>query len=157
MAEGSLERRGRLLESFTIADRPVYARNIVNDDLARKDEMDDELAELRLRHAKLVGHDVIDGDGDRVHVPGEVDDCDDPEKRRELRAEARRIAAQMRELDALMLGLYVEDENGELFPDEALKALPFRVRTKLSERASMYAYGVEDEEARPTTGRNGSG
>jgi hypothetical protein len=157
MAEGTLARQTRRLDSFVIEGRPVFARNITNADLERKDEMDDEIAELRLRHEQLVGSDALDDVGERVHTPGEIDNCEDPDKRRELRAEARHLAAEMRKRDALMLGLYVEDENGDAFSDEALKALPYRVRTKMAEKASMYAYGVEEEELRPTTATNGSG
>lgn len=156
MAEGSLERSTRRMAGFEIDGRAVFARNITNADLERKDEMDDELAELRLKYRKLAGGDVRSDDGEVVHIPGEIDDCDDADQRAELRRNARELMAEIRTRDTLLLSLYVEDEQGEPFSDEALKAAPFRVLTKLSQKATEYAFGVEDEE-RPTTGRNASG
>lgn len=156
MAEGSLERSTRRMEGFQIDGRPVFARNITNADLERKDEMDDELSELRLEYRKLVGGDVRADDGEIVHTPGEVDACEDADERKELRARARALMADIRTRDTLLLRLYVEDENGEPFSDEALKATPFRVLSKLSLKATEYAFGVEDEE-RPTTAGNASG
>jgi hypothetical protein len=142
MAEGDLERRARRLDGFTIEGRPVFARLITNTDLERKDELDDEAAETRLELTAL---------------EHQVDECEDPEERRELRRQARELTARYRNQDTLMLSLYIEDEHGERFPDEQLLTLPFRVAAKLSKKASEYAFGVEDEEARPTTGRNESG
>lgn len=139
---GGLERRARRLDGFAIQGRPVFARLITNEDLACKDEMDDEAAELRLELAAL---------------ERQVDDCEDVEERRELRRQARELTAQYRDRDTLMLSLYIEDEAGERFPDEQLLTLPFRVAAKLSKKASEYAFGVEDEDARPTTATNGSG
>jgi hypothetical protein len=152
-----MERDSRRMDGFQIDGRPVFARNITNADLERKDEMDDELAELRLQYRKLVGSDVRTDDGEIVHTLGEVDDCKDADERKELRARARALMADIRNRDTLLLRLYVEDENGEPFSDEALKATPFRVLTKLSQKATEYAFGVDDEEARPTTAGNASG
>lgn len=157
MTEGNLERQSRRLAPFTIDGRPVFARKITNDDLERKDEMDDEIAELQLLHAKLVGRNVTDGDGDRAHLPGEVDDCEDPEERKRIRAEARAIAKKLRDLDALQLRLYVEDENGESFSEDVVKAIPIRDQTRLGHKATSYAFGVEDEDGRPTPARTASG
>jgi hypothetical protein len=142
MAEGSLERQTRRMDGFLIDGRQVFARNITNADLERKDEMDDDLAELRLQHADLES---------RIEL------AEDADERRELRKEARALMNDIRQRDTLLLSLYVEDENGERFPDEALLGLAFRVTSKLSRKASEYAFGVEDEETRPTTAGNASG
>lgn len=167
MAEGSLERSTRRMDGFQIDGRQVFARNITNADLERKDEMDDELAELGLRHAKLVGVDrrtIARGAGENgedeiivEHDPGEVDECDDPGRRAEIRYEARALAKEIRRLDTLLVALYLEDEQGERFSDEVLLNVPLRVIRKLSVPATMYAFGAEDDEARPTTAGNASG
>lgn len=163
MAEGDLRRETRRLAPHMIDGRPVYARVVTNKDLARKDEMDDEIAELRLRYAKLAGEDAVGPGGERVHVPGDIDECEDVEERKAMRAEARAIAAELRDRDSLLLDVYIVDENGESFPDEVLINTPFRDLNRLSQVAANYAYGVEDSDEgpkpdeRPTTARNASG
>lgn len=142
MAEGSLERSARRMAGFEIDGRSVFARNITNADLERKDEMDDELAELRMEYAAL---------------EKQIEECEDADRRRELRAEARRMMSTIRQRDTLLVSLYIADEDGERFPDDALLSTPFRVVSKLSVKATEYAFGVEDEEQRPTTARNASG
>lgn len=141
MAEGDLERRARLMAGFKIDERAVYARNITNDDLRRKDELDDVIAELRI---------------DLTEVERQIEECEDRDERRELRSKARDLAADIRDRDAALLGLYIEDEAGERFSDEVLAALPFRVLTPLSRKATEYAYAVE-EDARPTTATSDTG
>lgn len=157
MAEGDLQRATRRLAPHMIGGRPVFARTVTNKDLARKDEMDDEIAELRLRYAKLAGEDAVGPGGERVHVPGDIDECEDVEQRKAMRAEARQLAAELRDRDSLLLSIYIEDENGEPFSDEALINTPFRDLNRLSQVAANYAFGVEDEDERPTTARNASG
>lgn len=142
MAEGSLERSARRMAGFEIDGRPVFARNITNADLERKDEMDDDLAELRMEYADL---------------EKQIEESEDTDQRRELRAEARRMMSTIRQRDTLLVSLYIEDEQGERFSEEALLGTPFRVVSKLSVKATEYAFGVEDEEQRPTTERNASG
>lgn len=142
MAEGSLERSTRRMDGFTIDGRPVFARNITNADLERKDEMDDDLAELRMEYASL---------------EKQIEECEATDERRELRARARQMMSNIRQRDTLLTSLYIEDENGEAFTDAALLATPFRVVSKLAVKATEYAFGVEDEEQRPTTERNVSG
>lgn len=136
-----MESDSRRMDGFMIDGRPVFARNITNADLERKDEMDDELAELRMEYAEL---------------EKQIEECEDTDRRRELRSEARQMMSTIRQRDTLLVSLYIEDEQGELFSDESLLNTPFRVVSKLSVKATEYAFGVEDEE-RPTTGRNASG
>jgi hypothetical protein len=142
MAEGDLERRARKMDGFTIDERQVFARNITNADLARKDEADDEIAELQRQGAEL---------------DEKIEACEDREERLELRAQARQLAIELRDRDALLLRMYIEDERGEQFADEVLQATPFRVLRKLSVKATAYAFGVEDEENPPTTAGSASG
>lgn len=143
MAAGDFgELRTRRMDGFQIDGRQVFARNITNADLERKDEMDDELAELRMEYAEL---------GQRI------EECEDTERRRALRSEARALMSRIRQSDTLLVSLYLEDEQGERFSDEALLSTPFRVISKLSVKATEYAFGVEDDEARPTTAGNASG
>lgn len=151
-----LERQARRMD-VAIEGRPVFARSITNADLERKDEMDDELAELRRRHAKLTGRDARADDGGVVHVPGDVDECEDDERRLDLRREARELMKEIRRRDTLLVSLYIEDENGEPFSENALLSTPFRVVSKLSQRATEWAFGIEDEERRPTVERSASG
>lgn len=132
-----------------IGGREVYAKEITNADLERKDVMEDELTEMRRAHAALVGRDEREADGEVVHTRGLIDDEEDPDKRQELRARARDLMKEIRRGDTLMLGLYIEDEHGEPFPEEALLAAPFRVQAYLSQRATAWAFGVDDE-VRPT-------
>lgn len=155
MADGDLARQARRMPE-QIDGRAVFARNITNKDLALKDEMDDEIAELQLLHAKLVGRDIRTDGGEIVHAPGEVDECPDAERRREIRAEARKIAAKIRDHESLLMKLYIEDENGTPFAEEVLAATPVRLLNRLAEPATKYAFGVEDEK-RPTTASSGSG
>jgi hypothetical protein len=137
-----------------IADREVFARNITNDDLSRQDELNDELAELRLERERLVGRDVLNENGIvKEHVPGEVDEEEDPEARRQMRQQARELAQRIRDLEAQALGIYIEDEAGEPFEEEVLRAQPVRTLTRLTLSAAKYIWG--DEEERPTTGRAG--
>jgi hypothetical protein len=137
-----MERDSRRMDGFQIDGRPVFARNITNADLERKDEMDDELAELRMEYAEL---------------EKQIEECEDAERRRICRAEARQMMSQIRQRDTLLVSLYLEDEQGERFSDEALLSTPFRVVSKLSVKATEYAFGVEDDEQRPTTAGNASG
>lgn len=155
----ALESR-RLTEE--IDGQAVYVRRITNSDLRRKDEMDDEVAELRIEHEALVGRDDVkfDDDGDVLsvdHTPGEIDELDDPDRRRELRGRARELANQMRQIDARMLGIYVETESGEPFPDEAFDETPVQTLTSLTRQATEWTYGKGDDKARPTDGRSASG
>jgi hypothetical protein len=162
MAQQSLKTKAALAArklDGQLDDRDVYAKRITNADLARKDEMDDEVEEFRREYARLVGLDTRDpATGDVVHIDGEIDDEEDEHERLELRAKARGIADSMRRLDARMLGVYVEDENGEAFPDEVFEATPIQTLTALTRQATEWTYGrAEDDPARPTSGRSGSG
>lgn len=140
-------------------ERDVYAKRITNADLARKDEMDDEVEELRRAYTRLVGIDTRNPEtGEVVHIDGEIDDEEDVDARLELRAKARQIADDMRRLDARMLGVYVEDETGSPFPDEIFEGAPIQTLTSLTRQATEWTYGkAEDDPSRPTSGRSGSG
>ena len=162
MAEGDLERESRRMK-YTVDRRPVFAVAITNADLEKKDELDDELAELRIQHKALAGEDIRDvahtDEGDEVvmrHIPGEIDECVDAERRKEMRADARKLMAEIRRLETRSVSLLIADEAGERFPEEALMALPYRVALKLAQEAAEYAFGLEDEE-RPTTARSATG
>jgi hypothetical protein len=140
-----------------IGGREVYAREITNADLERKDEMEDELTEMRRAYGRLVGSDERSADGEVVHTRGLVDEEEDPDRRRELRSKARDLMKEIRRGDTLMLGIYVEDEDGEPFSDEALLSASFRVQALLSKKATSWAFGVDDEELRPTQAGSASG
>ena len=157
MAEANAAKAGRLLKGGEIDGRKVYVKRLTNADLSAKDELDDELDELQREMDRLRGRDERDGEGRFVrHIDGEIDECDDPARRKELKAEARALAEEYRRLDAQQLGLYVEDEAGASFPAEAFVNAPIRVLTKLIEQATLWTYGAEDAK-RPTAERTASG
>lgn len=137
-----------------IDDRAVYVRDLVNDDLDRIEELIDDYNELE-READEIRR-RLDGASDRDEIKslrarlGETTDPDerddirellegsvkDPDERRQLREQVRDIARRQRDMDAEMLGLYVEDENGEPFDRETLDRVPVRVRGSLTSQAA---------------------
>lgn len=137
MAEGTL-RRGirKLTEKIDAGD--VFATDLVNDDLARIEELRDDYTEL----ARL-----------KADIARDVKESDDPEERKELRARTRALTRQQRDLDTQMLGLYVEDKDGNRFSEETLARIPVRAQVALFKQATDRIYG--DDEG-PTSGANAS-
>lgn len=146
-----LEERSRKLEG-QIGGRDVFARLLTNADLARKDEVDDAVAELHRQLERLVGREDADGN---VLDEGDIDRCDDDDERARLRGEARELKGTLRQLDARSLGLYVHGPGGEAFPDAELEATPIRMLQRLTTQATKYMLGL-DEEERPTAGGTAS-
>lgn len=138
MAPGNLQRQTRKLAE-KIDGRDVYVKDLLNDDLAQIDEIGDDYDELGRAKKDLTA---------------EIDDTDDVDERKELRARVRELTQQQRALDTKMLGLYVEDKDGEPFDDDILEKVPVRAQTALMKEASEKIYGG-DEGPTPETSANG--
>lgn len=123
MPPGTLQRQARKLDE-KIDGHDVYHVDLVNDDLDRVDELTDDYAELERQKQDI-----------------DVDDTDTPEERAELRAQVRGLTRRQRALDSQMLGLYVEDKDGNRFDEELLAKVPVRVQTKLIRQATEKIYG----------------
>lgn len=118
-----------------IDGREVLVIELVNDDLDKIDELIDEYSELERQRAELAQ---------------KINDCDDQDERLQLRAKARELTREMRVLDTRMLGLYVEDKDGNRFDDDVLAKAPVRVQTELIKQATSKVYG-DDEGPTPGT------
>jgi hypothetical protein len=123
-----------------IDGKPVYVRDLVNDDLDENDEIRDQWAEINRQ---------------RLDVLADIDESDDPDERRDMRARGRGLARELRTLDTTMLGLYVESADGERYPMDVLEQVPVRVQTALIRQAMEKIYGSDDEG--PTPPLSGSG
>jgi hypothetical protein len=126
-ATGPLQRSQRKLK-MKLDGKDVYVVDLVNDDLDRMDEIMDEYAELEREKTTL---------GEKV------DECEDDDERKGLRAEVRALTREQRKLDLQILGLYIEDKDGEPFSEEDLAKTPVRVQTALTTEASKKTYGTE--------------
>lgn len=124
--------------SEKIDGRDVYVADIVNDDLEQLEELNDVNAELQRSKDDL---------------ERDIDECDNAEERKELRARAREVSREQRTVGVQMLGIYVEDKDGERFAEETLAATPVRVQTVLLTEATKKIYG----DAGPTPGMSVSG
>lgn len=134
--------RASLKLNGQVDGRDAYVRELVNADLDEIDELRDEWAELNQQRAEIAER--IEG----------TSGTENAETRRGLRAEARGLSRQLRAFDTRMLGLYVTDEAGERFAEEALAAVPVRLQTALIKQATDKIYGAEEG---PTPGANGTG
>lgn len=135
MAAGVITKQNRKLAE-KIDGHDVYAKDLVNDDLDEIDERMDDYLELQRSIAAL---------------EAEVKVCDDADERKDLRAQARALNREARQVDTAMLGLYVEDKTGEPFAVEELAKLPVRVQTALTKQATEKIYGDADEGPTPGT------
>lgn len=122
----------KLTES--IGDENTYVRELVNADLDTIDELTDEYAEVQRQISDL-------------HK--QIDDEDDTDARKDLRAEVRALATEIRALDVRMVDAYVEKADGERFGVEALTGVPVRVQTLLLKQAASIVNGED-----PTTAGN---
>lgn len=138
MPEGALQKavktQGRKLPD-KIDGQEVLVRDLVNADLDAIDELTDEYEEVERQRSDL---------------RKQIDESDDPKERRELRAEARKLAKQSRDMNTQMLGRYVESKDGQPFEEEALATTPIRVQTLLIQAAAAILF----PEDRPTQAGN---
>ncbi len=125
--------------SDKIDGRDVYVADLVNEDLDAIDEIIDDYDELVRQQGDLAA---------------QVKAAEDPEERKQLRAQAREISREMRVLDTRMLDRYVEDKDGERFGEEMLAGVPVRVQTALMKQATAKVYG-DGEGPTPGTSANG--
>lgn len=139
MAPGTLQRQARKLD-HKISDADVFVRDLVNDDLDQIDELTDDYNEIVRERRDL-------------YV--EIAASEDAEERKQLRAKARALTKQTRELDTRMLGLYIEDKTGEPFGDDVLAQVPVRVQTELIKQATEMVHGKDDEGPTPETSATG--
>lgn len=130
MPPGTLTKQVRKLTE-KIDGRDVYARDLVNDDLDAIDEITDDWSELQRR---------------MVDLARDIDQSDDPEQRKQLRAQVRELKREQRKLDEQMLSRYVEDNAGEPFAPEAIATTPVRIHTTLISQASKLTHGGSDDE-----------
>jgi hypothetical protein len=128
MPPGALTKTLRKLPE-KLDGRDVYATELVNDDLDTLDEMFDEYAELEREKADL---------------DAQIRECEDTDERKELRAKARGLAHDMRQIDLRMLSLYIEDKDGNDFADDVLAKVPVRVQTKLTNSATDLIHGRDE-------------
>jgi chromosome segregation ATPase len=138
MPPGTLQRQTRKLAE-KIDGRDVYAKDLVNDDLDQIDELGDEYDELEHQKRDLAR---------------QIREAEDADERKQLRAQARDLTRQQRAMDTQMLGLYVEDKDGNPFDTDTLAAVPVRVQTSLMNDASKKIHGG-DEGPTPETSANG--
>lgn len=120
--------------SEKIDGQDVYVAELVNDDYDRRDEILDDFDELERQKADL---------------QREVDDTEAADVRRELRARIRELTKQQRSIDTQMLGIYIEDKDGNPFDQEVLEKTPVRVQNALMTQA---AQKIEGDTEGPTPG-----
>lgn len=119
-----------------IDGKDVFVVELVNDDLDQIDELVDEYSEL-----------------ERLKADIDVDASNDPDERKQLRAQIRDLTRQQRVLDTQMLGLYVEGKGNEKFPEDVLAKVPVRAQTALLKEAVERIYGAGEG---PTPGTSAS-
>lgn len=134
--------RASLKLNGQVDGRDAYVRELVNADLDEIDELRDEWAELNQQREEIARR-IEDAPG-----------AENAEVRRRSRAEARDLSRQLRAFDTRMLGLYITDDAGERYSEEALAAVPVRLQTLLIKQATDKIYGAEEG---PTPGANGTG
>jgi hypothetical protein len=120
-----------------IGDENTYVRDLVNDDLDVIDVLRDEYNEVLSQLGEL---------------QDQIDDEDDADARKELRAKSRELVTEARVFDVRMVDAYIEKADGERFGVEVLAATPVRTLTLLLRQANAMTRAEDPED--PTTAGN---